>query len=411
MNILGYEIRKKSATQLNSIEPTFFPLQFIQDYLSDSLSANDLNYIKYYFSVPELQAIVNYRARCFASMKVKVRNANSKEEIEKHPILDLLSQPNPLQVFDEFAKQYLISKDIFGNAFVHPVFGAKRENSRALYNLPAMNADILTVKDNINVFEMTDIKEIVKEYEFYFRGAQLKFVPDEIIHFYDNLIFDNQKADRQWLKGKSKIQPITQPLENIKTAYEARGILSGNSPLGILTNRTKDAQGTTPMLKLDKEQLQEDMQKYGLSKKKWQFIVTSASVEFESMAVNMGNLKLFEEVNADLVTIANAYAFPPDIFRGEVTYENRKESVKQLYQDSIIPEAEEWLSGLSSGLGLLDNDIELYPDFSHIPSLQDDYEKKSKTWNWTVTALDKALSVNAITLEEYRNTLGKIGML
>lgn len=412
MAIFGYELKKKSATVTNTLAPDFIPLSFVNDYLSDAINSNDLKYLQYYLSVPELQAIVNYRARCFAGMKVKARRIDSGEEIDNNEVIKLLDRPNPLQVFDEFAKQYLISKDIFGNSFIYTLYGASRKNTVALYNLPAMNAEIVPVRSNINPFEQKDISDIIKEYKFTFRGGTLQYEPDDIIHYYDNLIFDNQRADSQWLKGKSKIMPLTQTLENIKTSYKARGILTGNSPIGILSNRSKDDHGTAPMEPRDKEELQNDLrQKYGLSEKKWQYLITSASIDFVSMAVNIGNLKLFEEVDNDQSAVADAFGFSVELFQNNVTYENKKEAKKQLYQDSIIPEAEEWLSGLSRALFLTDQNIELFADYSHIPALQDDYEKRSRIWNYSTTSIEKLVKSGLIDRDEARQILIKIGMI
>ena len=66
------------------------------------------------------------------------------------------------------------------------------------------------------------------------------------------------------------------------------------------------------------------------------------------MAVKVGDLKLFEEVDDDFKTIANAYSFPPEVLLPDTKYENKQKALVQLYQEAIIPEADEWLQGISN---------------------------------------------------------------
>lgn len=401
--------RKTQPIVTGTANNTFFPLDFVKQFISGSLSANEQKYIEYYLSVPELQSIINYRARSLSSMNLQVRRRNTDEVIDNHPILDLLRNPNPLQSFREFVRQYSINKDIFGNAFHHLVYGTTPDRSQAIYNLPSLNAEVKRPNNNIILFNSTDQNEIIEKYRFYFMGKNLYYDPDEILHFADNLTWQ-ERDDSYILKGASKIQSISQACENIKTAYEVRGMLIGNSPMGVLSNQTKDGAGTIPMTPDEEEELQKRLKKYGLTKEKYQYIVTSQSLSFVSMAQNIGNLKLFEEVDNDQSAIADQYSFPVELFQNNVTYENKKEAKKQLYQDSIIPEAKEWLDGISSVM-FPKLDYYLYPDYSHISVLQSDYESKARIWNYSVTALSKALADQAITLDEYTETLKKIELI
>ncbi len=401
-------IHKKTLPIIQGSPSTFIPMSFVQAFLSGALNATDTKYLEYYIIIPELQAIINYRARVLSSMKIKARKISSGEDIEKLPELELLKKPNPLQGQSEFIKQYSIGRDVFGNTYMHPVFGVSRTKTKAIYNLPAVNAKIIPTSDKLIPFNQTDFNEIIKEYQFQFNGGKIKYKPEEITHLNDNQI--SYKND-DWMKGKSKIQALTQPCENIKTAYEARGILQGNSPLGVLSNRTKDGMGTTIMDPADKKAVQDDLKKYGLTKEKYKFIVTSADLQWTSMAANIAGLKLFEEVDADQLSIANGFMFPIELFQNNTTFANKKEAKKQLYQDSTIPEAQELTQSLSQMLGLIDRGIELYADFSHIAVLQDDYEKMSTTWFKSVSAMEKAFASGVITLIEYQDNLRKIGML
>ena len=389
--------RKAKKSQEIVITPTFIPIEWMDAYLSDGLNANQKKFLELYLSVPELQAIINYKARIFAGMFVTAEDAkgNSKDV----PQLGTFARPNPIQNFKEMAMQYYVLRAIFGNSFMHPVFGQDKKQIRALWNLPPMNAEVVPTDSirngNTIPFNMTEIEELIKQYKFWYKGQTITYEPNEIIHYNDNQVqFDENKI----LLGDSKIRPLTQACENIKNAYEARGILIYNSALGIMSNETTDGQGTVEMDPTEKAQLQKDFkEQYGLAKHKWQILMTNASLKWQSMAVNVGELKLFEEVTDDFKTIANAYSFPPEVLQSGGTYENKEKALIQLYQEAIIPEADEWLQGISNWMEV---DFHFKSDFSHIAVLQMDKERASKSVNWAATGLAKAVESGLIEQAE-----------
>jgi len=392
-------IRKKTYSE-TVLTPTFIPLDWVSVYLSGSAGAIDKKFLDLYLGVPELQAIINYKARVFAGMKIKAVDQNDEER--DIPQLGIFAQPNPLQNFKEFAMQYYVLRSIFGNEYTHPIYGGDKMKTQTLWNLPPMEAEVIPIESNQIVFNMTKKEEIIKEYRFKFNGKIIKYKPDEIIHYNDNQVrFDKDKL----LVGDSKLRPLVHACGNIKAAYEARGVLIKNSALGILSNESKDQVGTVPLTAEDKKQLQEDHKKYGLTKDKWQLILTNASLKWQSMAVETGKLKLFEEVTADFCTIANAFSFPPEILLPDTTYENKEKAIRQLYHDAIIPEADEWLQGLSNFMGL--DNINFVSDFSHIAALQADKERGSRALNMAATGLAKALGVGIIETEEAKTEFNK----
>jgi hypothetical protein len=396
---------KKSDGQ--QFTPTFFPLDFVRQFLSNSLTASDEKLLGYYLAVPELQTTINYDAKLFATMRPVLKDSNDKV-VEKHPVLEVLHNPNPLQNFQEFATHARVFSLIFGDGFIHNLKGFKE--TAALWNLPAGNSRIIPVDNNTIIYNQTDINDIIKEYEFEYNGGKITYPPEDVIHS-NNLQISNDKQEDKYLKGISKIQPLTQACQNVITAYEARGILQGNSPMGILSNKSKDQAGTMPLKPGDKEELQKEMKKYGLSKEKYQYILTSMDLEFLTMAADLGKLKLFEEVEEDQRAICNAFGISVEIFLAGTTYDNKKEIDKDIYQNAIIPAAEDWLSILSKGLSLTEQGLKLVPDFSHVPALQSDLLERSKMWNQATTAMSKAYADTALTKEEYREALIKIGMI
>jgi hypothetical protein len=400
--------RKSQPQPVGTATPTFFPLDWVNQYISGSMSADDAKYLTYYLSVPELQSVINYRAKLFASMKVKLKNTKDNKIVENHKILELLEQPNVLQDFTEFANQASVLKDIFGNNYIHKLVGVKEV--KALFNLPAGEAEIVPVEGNTILFNQTDINKIIKEYLFKWEDGKIKYKPEHVIHSNDTQIRFDLSTDK-YLKGSSRIQSLTQACENVITAYQARGILQGNAPVGIINNKTKDGTGAAVLDPEGKKVVQEALKKYGLSHKKYQFIVTGMELGFQSMATNVGMLKLFEEVAADQLAIANAYSFSSDIFKPDVKFTNKEEADKQMYQNATIPDTKAWLKNLSKGLGLFEENLLLIPDFTHIPVLQDDLNERAKMWVNAIKAMSTAKADGVLDDNDYKENLKKIGMI
>ena len=384
---------QRKSTPISTATNTWFPLSFVESYITQGLNANQQKFLELYLTVPELQAILNYKARVFAGMNVIAQNEAGDEV--SIPQIDLIRQPNPLQNQKEFLTQYYVLRAIFGNEFIHPVYGLDRTNVAAMWNLPPMNAEVIPVKTNQIVFNMTDINEIIAGYKFFYDGGEIKYKADEVIHFNDNqVVFD--KANLRL--GDSKLRPLVQPCENIKNAYEARGVLISQNPRGILSNETTDQMGRVDLQATEKDSIQEDFRKtYGLTRKKWNVIITNANLKWQSMSADVGKMKLFEEVDADFRTIANAHNFPPEILQTDSTYENKNKALIQLYQEAIIPEANEFLQGLGNWMGITET---LVADFSHIAVLQADLERRAKSLNWAATGLSKAVETGITTTDE-----------
>lgn len=385
--------RKAGVAPISVAAPWFIPIDWAGR-ISKPSDVTDKKLWQYYQNVPEFQNVVNYRAKVMAGMQVKAFKGDREVELP-----DVIAQPNVFQSWPEFFEQLSISKDVFGNALVYTLYGTNVKNTKALYVLPA--ADFKPELTDALPFQVTSYNELIKHYNVVYNKKNYKFEPSECIHFFDNL-------DSSTMKGVSKAAVLSQLFENIITSNEGRGLIMGNSALGIISNETEDASGTRPLTATEIKEVQDKFRDYGLKKDKYQFIITSQRLKYQSFGTSMRNLGLFDEVSHGLNAVCNQYGFPAELLLNGVTYENKKEAKKQLYQDSIIPEVNSWLIGLASGLEL---DVELRADWSHIAVLQDDYESKASVWNTTTMALNRAFTDGVITIDEYRDVLIKANMI
>jgi hypothetical protein len=136
------------------------------------------------------------------------------------------------------------------------------------------------------------------------------------------------------------------------------------------------------------------------------------SLNWQQMAVDLEKLRVFEEVEADFFKICDSFGISNQLFstnRG-VTFNNKKEAKKEFYQDTIIPEFNEWIGAVNQYFGTENEGWKLIGDYSHLPIFQDNIKERSQSLQTIVNALSQALADNAIGLEQYQAELQKFGI-
>jgi hypothetical protein len=179
----------------------------------------------------------------------------------------------------------------------------------------------------------------------------------------------------------SRIRSLEMPINNQIGAYESRNVLINyRGALGIFS-RDISSSGQIPVAAItpkEKEGLQRDFKRYGLKEGQWQFIITSAALKWQSVSVPTKDLMLFEEVKASNEAICDKYGYPFELLANQsgTTFANRKEAGKDLYQNSIIPEAKSFYRQLNEFFDTAAYDIVIDKDYSKVPVLQEDEKER-----------------------------------
>ena len=100
---------------------------------------DDIDCLKAYHEIPEVNAIINLKARTFSSGKVKAINKKG-EQIPNHPAAIRLNNPNWFQDGIEFRRQPKILREIYGNEYIFKLqpkgFKPTLERTKALFSIP-----------------------------------------------------------------------------------------------------------------------------------------------------------------------------------------------------------------------------------------------------------------------------------
>lgn len=353
-----------------------------------------------------LKAIVNRMALVIANVKLWILDDAGNDVSDKYKDLaTLLKRPNFIQTWPEFIQQLDVYRQLYGEAFIYasvPV-GFNNANATALW---VLNPLFIDIESNGRLYDQNDIHDVVIRYIFSCSGQRLELDPSNVLHIKDvNQNIDFSPND---LRGSSRLLGLETSIANIIQAEEA--IYSMNrdrGAIGILSNDQKDVSGTIPLTDDEKESLRKQYQSlYGLSARQAKVIITNASLKWQPISFNVKDLMLLEGIEKNIQLISDALGYPYELLSTStgVTYENKSEAKKLLYQDSIIPIANLYAEKLTGFFGLENAKIEF--DFSDIECLKKSKKEAAETLYQLNQAMQTAYNNGVISRAEWRLAIG-----
>jgi HK97 family phage portal protein len=340
------------------------------------------NYIALFSEIAEIQFPIRAIIERALKAEFTLRYYNSDEtEWHNDAIKKFLSQPNETDTFHEFLSKIIAYYLVTGNAYIYScspsLISSKIERWRRTddyYVLPTDKTNIV-YQDRQKLFQGAGISETVKNYTLSTGISRMEFPPENILNIRDmKLSFDNRT-----LEGKSRIDSLKYPVSNIIAAYEARNaIFIKRGALGMIVSRKTDADGSSPLRKSEKDNINRELHEHGFMGDKDLVPISDVPVDFVNFGVSIRELEPFRETLEDAKTIAGAFGVPYALIPGnnQATYNNVSTAEKAIYQNTVIPLTNRIIESLNSWLGLTNNrgkeDLYLYADFSKIECLQED---------------------------------------
>jgi hypothetical protein len=363
--------------------------------------ANYHSAVEAYNRCPPVSAVVNRKAQAFINGWTWVLNSRGKENTTSEPakkMNSLLNRPNPLQSRKQFEAQGYIYQQLFGFNIILPVKPAGFTNldATSLWNIPASWIDFDDTLEKFSRSGGASLTEITLKFNNTKVVLQIKdlIIIKDFTPSFGTLIFPG-----------SKLGAMALPINNIIGAYESiNTLIRFRGPSGILTSEPGSGQYVNiPMSPDEKNGLQADFRRYGLMKGQVQAILTTAAVKWQPIGSNVKDLQLHEEVREDTMAVCNGLNFPPFLLGlADTTFNNMNEAHKGLYQNSIIPDAENWAEQWTSAFGLSEFNLRLDKDFARVPVLQADKETSAKARKATNEARKIEWENGLITLNEWR---------
>jgi len=382
--------------------PPFYPIHsnFFLNRTAPILIDVD-NLMIVYLSCPHLRLVIDKKAEMMSNMDVKMRDTKTGEMVEDHPILNLFKKPNPLQIQETFLFQQQVMIDIYANAFVYMIRPTSKESPRVLWNLPPQDMKVIPTG---KIFEQYKVEDIIKNYQMDQGNGTFKtFDPKDVILL-------TSGVSTNYITGHSKIKTLQKQISNIDGALKTRNIIiNEKGALGILASENKDADGGIPLNTKERERLEKEYKrKYGISDSQSKILLTESNLKWIPMSFPTKDLLLFEEVEEDFQGILGEYGLSRDLFPSTkgATFENQKQALIQTYQNTIQPEADSRMRIFTERFGLKEEGLELIADFSWLPVMQEDEQKKELTNKFKAETLSLMMKDGVLTKEQYAEQMG-----
>lgn len=344
-----------------------------------NLNSED-DYKKAYLLCPSLKAVINRRAQYFVNGKYTILNDNNDRPLrgeQAKTLQRLLDKPNILQTGKQFKAQQNIYTDMFGYCPVLKVspVGLPGE-TYALWNLPPWLFDIEFEK--VNFWTLSEKgkntpKDIYKSFSIKWNGAKRELDKDAIFIILDNSIGTDDDGNLHL--PDSRIKSLEYPISNEMAARMAANTsITRKGPNGILSNDPGSGQYAPLKIGTEREKIQDDFKRYGLTGQEWQVIITDASLRWQQMGSPVKDMQLFETISDSQNAICDGMGIYTFLMAGSgksTTFANLNEAKKSQYQDFIIPDDNARTEQLSAGIIPDEDRPYITVDYSHVEVLQE----------------------------------------
>lgn len=360
---------------------------------------SEINHIRAYNECAPLKAIISKRAKAFNNGDLTVVDKNGKPSTKKQAtdILAKLDNPNPLQTKRQFLAQMNSYVDLFGYCpllIVTPI--GRPDVINNLWCVPPWVSFDLTFTGNW--MHETTSAGIFSAFKI---GTE-NILPENL-----KLIFDDGfGTDSDWnrLIPDSRLRGLDYDVSNIVAANKSNNtIITRRGPLGILSNDSKDTVGSIPLPEGEKDAIQADFARYGLTGQEYQVIISEANLKWQSMGYAVKDLELQDTIAKATMKLCDAFSYPYALMSSEksASYNDVKEFEKILYQDGIIPESASRWEQLTKIFFDPKLELKFSVDYSHVAALQMDMQLLATAKETMGKTLERMFKNNVITLNTW----------
>ncbi len=263
-----------------------------------------------------------------------------KREIENHPLLRLLSRPNPMQSGNEFLQALFNFKMISGNAYVQSV-SAKDSPPSELYLLRPDRVQIIAGRNAIPA-----------AYRYNVDDKTIDFPVDRISGRSRILHLKNFHPTNDWY-GLSPIEAAAYSIDqhNQSSQWNQSLMQNGARPSGALVVRGDQGAGVLSEDQYNRMKLQIDEQFSGPANA-GRPLLLEGGLEWKEMSLSPKDMDFIQSKNSSARDIALAFGVPPQLLGipGDNTYSNFQEARAALWEQTILPLAESTVDSLNHWL-------------------------------------------------------------
>lgn len=322
-------------------------------------------------------ACVNEKARSCAGVKWCLYRENGEDEIESHPILNLIRRPNPRQGQSAFITQVMAFREITGNTYlerVGPDIGPPTE----LYSL----------RPDRMIIVPGDKKAPIQRYDYEVAGRKLPLKTEKVLHWKYFSPTDD------WY-GLSPIKVASGQIDTDALATTWNLSTLGN--MGVPSGALKFKAGLTDE-QFNKIKIELKEQYLGAANAR-KPLVLDGDFDWVNMALTALEMDWLQGKKLTKREICQVFQVPPELIGDSEskTYSNYQEARKSFYCETILPILDEFQDELNNWLTpLFGEGLRLVYDKDEIDALQED---RAQVWL-------RVSSADWLTINEQRTATG-----
>jgi len=314
---------------------------------------------------PILTPALLFVAKLFSQANFYIEDESGKR-IKKHPLLQLLKNPNYFQTQNDFLEALMFGQIAEGVAIIYrkSIPGFKKE--KTLYLL---DPNLIEYPDDFRtkLLSANENHSIQKTKILYDRdGENIKISIKDLLFFYD---LPNGLNTENLFENKSRIDGLKQTLTNTKDSLLAKNIILKTNGKELITGGSKTDFPLSTEEKADAEALFH--LNYGVGKGRKRGIITKAKLSWQSLHIALRDLGLDESVKVDGNLIYTALHIPKDILSLEAkktTYNNFKESMVSYIQNEMQSSVDSICAVLQKMIP--EENLTIRGTFDHLPIMQ-----------------------------------------
>jgi len=324
---------------------------------------------------------VNIKADALASIPWLLYTEKGGDELDRHPLLDLLAHPNPRQGGSEFIRNVEAYLQLNGNSYTYAPPNTLT-GPKELYSLrPDMTQPIEGNAENP-----------VAYYMYSGKWGSTRIAPEDMMHLKCFNPMDEIRGMSPLLAAALAIQQ-----NNESHVWNVATLQHGGRPSGVLST-----QGNLNDKQADR--MRKDMKdKYSGAANASKIMVLEAGMSWTQVGMTAEEMSWLEGIKLSAREISLVFGVPPEIVgdSSNKTYSNYQEARKAFWQETVLPEAynlrdelNNWLAPKFKKKG--GKDLYLDINIDAIDALQED---RTAMWN-------RLNATNWLTINEKRQAAG-----
>lgn len=336
---------------------------------------------------PVIYMAVEEIAKAMSGLRLElVRNKGSDNEeyIETHPVLDLLSRPNPMQGGREFRKSVFVDYLTQGEMAI-----AQPQGQRQPAELWHVDPSEIEVKPGRG--------GIPAAYTHRRNGQTVEFPVRGVTAPRADLFFYKRFNPRDYWRGQSPLMAggIAGDIHNRGSDWNNSLLKNAAKPSGIVSFKDDPSEDTVRRLKEWFKRAFQGGANAG------EVPVLTGGAEWTQTSLSPLDMDFATSMTEAKKLLAGVYGVPlPLIDNDASTFANMEMAKERFYIDTIIPLANEWLEAFGAWLlPAFGDDLTLCIDMDDIPALEAVRNRK-------FDRVMKALNAGLISMDEARDEIG-----